>query len=123
MKKLILLVSCIGLVSCANSPNIFNTPPKIAATPTEEQLFDATALGNKVCPIDGKTITATSHYVQVIVNDKSFRLCSKEDVEFFKASPERYLDVAFQEVENRKIFMKTKCLGGGKGHGHMKHRR
>lgn len=123
MKKLILIAASIALVSCASSPNLFSTPIKAIATPTEAELFDATALGNKICPIDGKEITASSHYVHVIVNDKSFRLCSKEDVEFFKASPERYLEVAFTEVEKRKIFMKTKSVGGGKGHRHIKRRR
>lgn len=123
MKRLILLAICITLMACANSPNLLNSQPKVVSTPTEAELFEANALGNKVCPIDGKTILASSHYVQVIVNEKSFRLCSKEDVEYFKASPKRYLDVAFQEVENRKKFMKDKSRVGRREHSYINHRK
>jgi YHS domain-containing protein len=78
-----------------------------------EQAQKLVLVGNKICPVSGEKVDATSGMKPVTYeyNGKVYNLCCPGCVGKFKADPEKYSKIADQEVMKDKEQATDKSMG------------
>lgn len=73
----------------------------------------AAAVGNKVCPVSGRQITADAGMAPATYEYKGkvYRLCCGGCIALFKADPEKYSKIADQAIAQEKVAMKDMPMG------------
>lgn len=65
----------------------------------EEKESTAIEVGNKICPVSGKSIEVMGELVSVEYNGKIYNLCCEMCAKSFKKDPEKYIKIIEENME------------------------
>lgn len=64
-----------------------------------EKKSDLPNVGNKICPVSGKPVTAKGSPVEVEYEGKAYNVCCKMCAKSFKKDPEKFIKIINEELE------------------------
>ncbi|MGE0269413.1 MAG: TRASH domain-containing protein [Candidatus Omnitrophota bacterium] len=79
------------------------TLPVLAQSEETIEMTQPVEVGNKICPVSGEKVGEMGDVVTYEYNGKIYNLCCAMCAKDFKKNPEKYSNIAENEVNNEEI--------------------
>lgn len=117
MKKIAILVSLFAAMAFAGEAN--QQPRDTVITqPTHEQLTEAKALNNAICPVTKAKVGSLGPAVLVVYRGQVVSLCCPSCVAKFANNPDEYMMLVNDELAKRSSSSRANTFGGRNLGGH-----
>lgn len=125
MKKIAFLVSLFTAIAFAGEANV-KARDSVITQPTHEQLSEAKALNNTICPVTKAKIGSLGPAILVVYRGQVVSLCCPSCVANFAKSPDEYMILVNDELKKKNASSTSNHSGRGSGNtiergGHIGH--